>query len=440
LRLLRKVILMLVRALLVLLLFWSHAAFAQTPQWRVTETAGAVQVQRSAGRAMAATRGAVLQPGDVINTGPKSRAVLVRGQEYVIVAASSRLRLPAAAEARGMVQMLQDWGRATFRIEKKATPHFGVKTPYLVALVKGTVFTVTADRNGAAVTVEEGRVEVGTPDGLVRQLVEAGMGASIASAAPGRIDLRPAAAMAGDASGPRLPYRPVEAAEAVAGQDQSAPAELAGGPAASIGGNPQSAALVNLPAAPAPAPPAPTPGAPAPAPAPAPEPAPAPAPAPQPAPAPTPEPAPAPSPAPTPPSPPAPEPAPAPAPAPSPATPATPATPTTPATPATPALPSPGTGQPAVPALPATPPAPEPVLPPVPAPAPAPAPTPVPAPAPAPDPALETLPPMQPPSAPPPAPAPAPAPQAPPAVEPPPAPPPAPAPACRLINLIVVCL
>ncbi|HEX8381266.1 MAG TPA: FecR family protein, partial [Allosphingosinicella sp.] len=278
---------MLVRALIVLLLFWSHAAFAQTPHWRVTEAAGAVQVQRSTGRAIPAARGAVLQPGDVINTGPNSRAVLVRGQEYVIVAASSRLRLPAAAEARGMVQMLQDWGRATFRIEKKATPHFGVKTPYLVALVKGTVFTVTADRNGAAVTVEEGRVEVGTPDGVVRQLVDAGMAASIAATAPGRIDLRPAAALAGEASGPRLSYEPVDVAEAVAGQDEPVPAELARGPAASIGGTPQSAALVNLPAAPAPAPgspapapgpPAPAPGSPAPAPAPSPEPAPAPAP------------------------------------------------------------------------------------------------------------------------------------------------------------------
>lgn len=105
----------------------------------------------------------------------------MRGQEYVIVAARTRLRLPAVAEERGIVQLLQDWGRATFRIEKKSTPHFGVKTPYLVALVKGTVFTVTADSKGAEVTVEEGRVEVGTPDGTVRRLVDAGVRGAIRS-------------------------------------------------------------------------------------------------------------------------------------------------------------------------------------------------------------------------------------------------------------------
>ena len=164
--------------------------------------------------------------------GANGRAVLVRGQEYVIVAARTRLRLPAAAEARGFVQILQDWGRATFRIEKKATPHFGVKTPHLVALVKGTTFTVTADGKGAAVAVEEGRVEVGTPDGAVRQLVDAGMAASIASAQPrpDRDAARAAAAGAGSAEaaracaedggrgcGPKLAYEPVELAETLSG-------------------------------------------------------------------------------------------------------------------------------------------------------------------------------------------------------------------------------
>ncbi|MGZ8297874.1 MAG: FecR family protein, partial [Allosphingosinicella sp.] len=107
------------RALVVLLLFWSHAAFAATPLWRVTEAAGTVQVQHG-GRTAAAVRGATLEPGDTVTTGANGRAVLVRGQEYVIVAARTRLRLPAAADERGIVQVLQDWGRATFRIEKKA--------------------------------------------------------------------------------------------------------------------------------------------------------------------------------------------------------------------------------------------------------------------------------------------------------------------------------
>ena len=437
---------MFLRALVVLLLFWSHAAFAQVPLWRVTEAAGAVQVQNG-GRTAAATRGATLRPGDVVTTGADGRAVLVRGQEYVIVAARTRLRLPAAAEERGIVQMIQDWGRATFRIEKKATPHFGVKTPYLVALVKGTTFTVTADSKGAEVAVEEGRVEVGTPDGTVRRMVAAGMAAGIASAQPGQIRMQPAAAAAGAASseaargcandglrgcGPRLDYEPVEVADSLSGPGARTPA----GPGAAADATlnaPLTTALLELgatPPGPAPAPasdpvPTPTPApspAPTPAPAPVPTPAPTPAPAPEPAPAPAPTPAPAPAPAPTP--APAPEPAPAPAPAPVPA-PAPepvplPAPVTVPTQPAAPAAPAPG-GGPATPATPAVPgngapppPAPE-TLPPAPPPAPAPAPSP------------ETLPP-----APPPEPAPTPALN--------PTPPPPPAPSCKLINLLVVCI
>ena len=202
----------------------------------------------------------------------------MRGQEYVIVAARTRLRLPAAAEARGFVQMLQDFGRATFRIEKKATPHFGVRTPYLVALVKGTTFTVTADGNGAAVAVTEGRVEVSSPDGAVRQLVDAGMAASIASAQPARIELQPVAAGGASAQavrgcgddgargcGPKLDYEPVEVADTLSTPDTGGASPA--GPtvlAERVANTPHTAALLNLgastPAAPAP-PPAPAPAA-----------------------------------------------------------------------------------------------------------------------------------------------------------------------------------
>src|SRR4051812_965022 len=101
------------RAFLVLFLFWSHAATAAVPLWRITESAGAVQVEHG-GRMTRGARGAVLQPGDSVATGADGRAVLVRGQEYVIVAARSRLRLPPPQEAEGVVQMLIDLGRATF--------------------------------------------------------------------------------------------------------------------------------------------------------------------------------------------------------------------------------------------------------------------------------------------------------------------------------------
>ena len=157
-----------------LALLWSNAALAETPLWRVTEVSGPVQLKR-ANTVRAALRGATLSPGDTVTTGAGARAVLVRGEEYVIVSPSTQLRLPAADKSGGIMQMFEDFGTAVYKIQKKMTPHFGVQTPYLAAVVKGTTFTVTVGPEGGSVQVLEGRVEVATNDGGARSLVDPGV-------------------------------------------------------------------------------------------------------------------------------------------------------------------------------------------------------------------------------------------------------------------------
>ena len=169
-----------------LLLIWSPAAFAQTAPWRVTEAAGQVQVQRGS-QVIAARRGAAIAPGEVVSTGANGRAVLVRGRDFVIVSPRTRLRVPGTSEQGGNIRMIQAAGRAQYRIERQAAPHFAVRTPHLVALVKGTVFTVTVGENGATVAVSEGRVEVATLAGEMRQMVEPGFAASVSAADPARL-------------------------------------------------------------------------------------------------------------------------------------------------------------------------------------------------------------------------------------------------------------
>jgi hypothetical protein len=154
-------------------------AMAQVAQWRISEVSGQVRIVES-GRARLATRGALLASGATIATAPNGRAVLVRGREYVVVSPRSQLRIPEQAQSRGgIVQMLTDWGTALFRIERRETPHFGVQTPYLAAVVKGTTFTVTVGQSGASVQVTEGAVEVSTVDGGAAELVRPGMIASV---------------------------------------------------------------------------------------------------------------------------------------------------------------------------------------------------------------------------------------------------------------------
>ncbi len=164
-----------------LLMAMSGAAAAQAPEWRVTEVSGDVRITQD-GQQRAATRGALLSSGSTIATAANGRAVIARGQEYVVVSPASRLRLPEAAEQRGgIVQMLTDWGTALFRIERRATPHFGVQTPYLAAVVKGTVFTVTIGEAGGSVQVTEGVVEVSTIDGGAAELIRPGMIVSVSA-------------------------------------------------------------------------------------------------------------------------------------------------------------------------------------------------------------------------------------------------------------------
>ncbi len=165
----------------------SGTASAQTG-WRVSETSGDVRVAID-GQTRPVTRGMLLASGAVVASNPGGRAVLVNGRDYVILSPASRVRLPGApaqvipaSGGRTMAQMTQvvsEAGTALYRIEHRATPHFRVQTPYLAAVVKGTVFSVTVNGTGASVQVTQGAVEVSTVDGGAAELVRPGMVATV---------------------------------------------------------------------------------------------------------------------------------------------------------------------------------------------------------------------------------------------------------------------
>lgn len=130
--------------------------------WRVVDTAGVVRVGGPGFMPVALTRDQEL-PSDAWIETASGRAVLVRGQETVIVEPNSRVQLPGT-EVNGNTQVLQTLGAAIYKIGKQNKPHFQVDTPYMAAVVKGTAFTVTVDDDNAAVAVSEGLVQVSTPD------------------------------------------------------------------------------------------------------------------------------------------------------------------------------------------------------------------------------------------------------------------------------------
>jgi hypothetical protein len=161
-----------------LLAAMAGSAAAATPAWKVTEVSGDVRVVEG-GRARAAAKGALLASGATIATGAGARAVIVRGEEFVVISPRSQIRLPADAAPNRIMQVIQDFGTSLFKIQKKATPHFGVQTPYLAAVVKGTTFTVTVGAEGTSVQVTEGAVQVSTLDGGAAELLRPGAIASV---------------------------------------------------------------------------------------------------------------------------------------------------------------------------------------------------------------------------------------------------------------------
>ncbi len=148
--------------------------------WTISEAAGTVLVSQS-GRVVPATRGMVVNPGATLSTGPGSRAIVVRGRDFVTIAPGSRINLPVTGEQRGFLQLVQEWGNAIFQIEKQPKPHFGVRTPYLAAVVKGTTFSITVGAEGASLQVVEGLVETSTVDGGASELIRPGTVALVRS-------------------------------------------------------------------------------------------------------------------------------------------------------------------------------------------------------------------------------------------------------------------
>ena len=158
-----------------------HALAADAPAWKLQESAGDVRLVKSGISPIALTAGDVFGGGDWIETGPSGRAVLVRGEERIVVAPNSRIGLPTENTGPFTTRILQTLGTILLTVEKKANQHFEVETPYLAAVVKGTTFTVGIQGKRAVVHVVEGLVEVRDLASGQRNMVRPGQTGAVLS-------------------------------------------------------------------------------------------------------------------------------------------------------------------------------------------------------------------------------------------------------------------
>ena len=126
--------------------------------WVIEKVLGDVKVEHKVG-SEAARRDLTLAPSDTIRTGKNGRAVLVRGQESIMVSPNTSISVPNASR-EGMSTIIQRTGTILLEVEKKNVQHFEVETPFLATVVKGTRFEVRVGQDRAKVSVLRGQVQV----------------------------------------------------------------------------------------------------------------------------------------------------------------------------------------------------------------------------------------------------------------------------------------
>lgn len=206
-------------AALVLNLAWTAVVWAAEPGARILSVRGLVEVQSaSAGRWTAAAAARTMRPGDAVRTGAQSSAVLQIDGARMTLYETTLLRIPAAASPVSTASappFRHPWleaGRAFFDVTpQNPALGFSVRTPTLVAGVKGTVFEVIAEGDEQAVYVWEGLVEVASRlDPGDTRLVAAGMYTALE-----RLKLTPATKIPADRERPT--YREGEPAPPMQG-------------------------------------------------------------------------------------------------------------------------------------------------------------------------------------------------------------------------------
>ncbi|MBE7734605.1 FecR family protein [Devosia faecipullorum] len=150
--------------LLALTCLVANSAFAA--DWIVDRLRGEAFIQAN-GLWMTLDVGMAIPNGVQVKTGSNGRVDLVRGAEKVTLGAGTQIQIRDAGSEM-MTSITQTSGELVADVERRNVQHFSVQTPFLAAVVKGTKFVVTVDRNGATVDVERGVVQVQDTDhGLV---------------------------------------------------------------------------------------------------------------------------------------------------------------------------------------------------------------------------------------------------------------------------------
>lgn len=157
--------------------------------WRVSKSSGNVWLMAEGVQQASLSDQVQLKPGDSIRTGSNGRVLLERGKETILIAPNSALTIPPGQKDATSTTIIQQSGSIHLQVDKRNVRNFEVETPFLVAAVKGTQFTVTVSKSDASVQVSGGSVEVTDFKTGDHALVAPGQAAKVAGQGPGGLSL-----------------------------------------------------------------------------------------------------------------------------------------------------------------------------------------------------------------------------------------------------------
>ena len=149
--------------------------------WHVNNAFGNVWVTVGGVQLASLANARTLKPGDSIRTGQNGRALLVHGEEYILISPNSAIEIPKEKKKGLSTTIIQRAGSIVLEVEKRNVKHFEVETPLLAALVKGTRFRVTVEKNNSFVDVLRGQVEVSDLKSGQYALVQPGQTAKVSA-------------------------------------------------------------------------------------------------------------------------------------------------------------------------------------------------------------------------------------------------------------------
>ena len=104
-------------------------------------------------------RGDVVSDARAIRTLGSGNVEFTRGAETIAFGPNSQGEI-VDKTGKLYTTVVQQFGAVAIEAEAKQVQHFAVQTPFLVAVVKGTVFTVVTDKHASKVSVSRGLVAV----------------------------------------------------------------------------------------------------------------------------------------------------------------------------------------------------------------------------------------------------------------------------------------